>query len=290
MRKIISFSIWGDNPIYSDGMLENIRLAAIVYPDWTVWVYVDSVIPQNVIEQMRGMGAEVILAEPSNTSISERDWDGLFWRFYPASDSSVDAFIVRDADSRLNSREKAAVDEWLNSDKGFHSMRDHWNHNVPIMGGMWGCKKGVLPEMRNYIREWGQYNSKGTDQIFLEKQIWDKVRETAFAHDRHCDGFFKLPGGEILKPQDISYCNKYDNCGGADFDYPRGKIKLVDGRVFQRLDVYHYDPIHLFGRHRIRYFPSEHLEIGRYIGESSQDYNKAYNPTTGQYENRNSDV
>jgi len=34
MKKIISFSLWGDNPIYTQGAIRNAELAKEVYPDW----------------------------------------------------------------------------------------------------------------------------------------------------------------------------------------------------------------------------------------------------------------
>jgi hypothetical protein len=45
-----------------------------------------------------------------------------------AADADVDRFIVRDADSRLNSREKAAVDAWIASGATFPIMRDCFAH------------------------------------------------------------------------------------------------------------------------------------------------------------------
>ena len=71
------------------------------------------------------------------------DWTGMFWRFL-AADHLSDIVLSRDTDSRLNKREKAAVDEWLNSDKDFHIMRDHPYHATEILGGMWGCRNGIL--------------------------------------------------------------------------------------------------------------------------------------------------
>jgi len=41
----------------------------------------------------------------------------------------------RDLDSRLNSREAAAVAEWLDDEEmGFHFMRDHPAHGIEILG------------------------------------------------------------------------------------------------------------------------------------------------------------
>ena len=58
--------------------------------------------------------------------------------FVDSADEAVDRFIVRDADSRLNPRERLAVEEWIASGKRIHSIRDHPNHDRPLNGGMWG--------------------------------------------------------------------------------------------------------------------------------------------------------
>ena len=55
---------------------------------------------------------------------------------------TVDRFIVRDSDSRLNSLERFAVQEWIESNKSLHSLRDHVNHCYSFNGGMWGGTKG----------------------------------------------------------------------------------------------------------------------------------------------------
>lgn len=277
LNKVISFAIWGNNPLYINGMYENIRLAPEIYPDWKVWVYIDGAVPQEAITKMQNDGAKVIWGEHANDTITKaykRTWEGLFWRFYPASDPEVDVVIVRDADSRINYREQAAVNEWLSSNFTFHGMRDNWNHNVPIMGGMWGAKKGAIPDMRECIRHWHKYRNKGTDQTFLQNIIWENVRKKAMVHDRHCYGFYKLPDGELLNPDKVATHIYYDNCGDEkDYNFPRGKIVLKDGRIFQRLDVYHYDPIYLFGHHDLRPFPGHKpLEYGTYVGQSSLDF------------------
>ena len=69
-------------------------------------------------------------------------------------------------------------------------MRDHVWHSVPILGGMWGCVKGFLPEMGQWIRQWllmEEYrldlNSKGPDQLFLAEAIWPIVKNNCLTHD-----------------------------------------------------------------------------------------------------------
>ena len=43
---------------------------------------------------------------------------------------------------RLSNREKAAVDQWLETPKHFHFMHDHPLHRVVVLGGMWGVSLG----------------------------------------------------------------------------------------------------------------------------------------------------
>lgn len=229
---LISFSLWGDNPLYLTGILENLKLAPKVYPGSSVRVYHDSTVPYSSLVQMIELGADTVRMERTGA------WSGLFWRFLPASDSSVDTFIVRDADSRLNTREAAAVKEWLDSDKDFHCMRDNWQHTVPIMGGMWGCRKGVVANMDTLINKWNDKAAKGTDQDFLQWAVWPLVRGRSLTHDRY-----------------------YDQ--RADRFVPTGSA----------IDVINRDPQTAFGSHHTRPFPPHApMEHGSYVGQASQDF------------------
>jgi hypothetical protein len=51
----------------------------------------------------------------------------------------VDLYACRDLDSRFTAREASAVEEWLSIDQPIHSMRDHPNHNTPLLGAAWGA-------------------------------------------------------------------------------------------------------------------------------------------------------
>lgn len=176
MKKIISFSLWGQNLKYTVGCLKNIELAKSVYPDWKCRIYCAKDVPQIIIKNINSFpNAELILMnDPPN-------WDGMFWRFYAAEDADI--FISRDTDSRLNAREKAAVDEWLASDKQFHIMRDHPYHNYPILGGMWGSKKPLLNNIKELISGYKKGNYWQVDQDFLREKIYNLVKDTSLVHD-----------------------------------------------------------------------------------------------------------
>jgi hypothetical protein len=77
-------------------------------------------------------------------------------------------------DSHLTWREKAAVDEWIFSQKPFHLMRDHHHHDTLILGGMWGGLKGKLPFSikERALAAQHQAAGKGGDQFFLTDHVW----------------------------------------------------------------------------------------------------------------------
>jgi hypothetical protein len=51
----------------------------------------------------------------------------------------VEAFASRDADSFIEPREVAAVNEWMRSGKFGHIMRDHPWHGAVMLGGKTLC-------------------------------------------------------------------------------------------------------------------------------------------------------
>lgn len=178
MKKIISFSLWGDNPVYNVGAIRNAELAKDIYPDWVCRYYYGTSTLESTIEKLKGFDNVELI----NMGVGG-DWTGMFWRFYPASDNDVGVVIVRDCDSRLNLREKYAVDEWLNSDKEFHIMRDHPAHGTEILGGMWGAKKGVVNNMKELIDDYIKGDFWQVDQNFLREKIYPLVKDNSSVHD-----------------------------------------------------------------------------------------------------------
>jgi len=180
MKKIISFSLWGGNPVYNIGAIRNAELAKEIYPDWVCRFYYGKSTLENTIDKLKTFN-NVELVDMG----VDGDWTGMFWRFYPASDEDVDVVIVRDCDSRLNMREKYAVEEWLKSDKGFHIMRDHPAHGTEILGGMWGSKKNVVSNMKNMIDDYIKGNFWQVDQNFLREKVYPLIRLDCLVHDEY---------------------------------------------------------------------------------------------------------
>ncbi len=156
-------------------------MAKEIYPDWVCRFYVAKSVPKDIIDKLKFF---------DNVQIVEMN-TGAFWRFYPVSDKDIDIVIIRDCDSRVNNREREAVDEWLKSDKGFHIMRDHPHHKFPIMGGMWGAKRGVIDNIEELIRfHVGNFPlgwPHGMDQTFLRNVIYPMIKDNCLVHDEFFD-------------------------------------------------------------------------------------------------------
>jgi len=180
MKKVISYSLWGTNSKYTVGAIWNAETAKEFYPDWVCRFHVGRDVPHLIKEK---------LSSYENVEIIERtdpcDWTGMFWRFEDASDPNIDVMISRDTDSRLDMREKFAVNEWITSDKGFHIMRDHPYHATEILGGMWGAKKGVIPNMKEMIQEYVKGDFWQVDQNFLKEKIYPSIKNNACVHDEY---------------------------------------------------------------------------------------------------------
>lgn len=187
MKKIISFSLWGNNSKYTLGAIENIKLAKEIYPTWICRFYIDKNLDLGYVEQISSFSnTEIILCDESVCL------NKMMWRFLAIDDIDVDIMISRDADSRLSIREKICIDIWENSDKIFHSIIDHPYH-YRIMGGMWGIKKNSLFIMKELINQWASNNDYNNDQTFLNTIIYPKIENSYLLHDSITLKNFPIP-------------------------------------------------------------------------------------------------
>jgi protein O-GlcNAc transferase len=180
-KKIIAFSLWGNNPVYNTGMIKNVALAAKFYPDWIVRIYYDNTVPKETILKL--------MIKPNVELVGvENAIYGMFWRFFVFEDPHVEYAIIRDADSRLDEREAAAVNEWIESNKAIHIIRDHPCHSIPIMGGAWGGKAEVLKGIQTWVLAWALEQPEDqlkyfSDQNFLAQIIYPRFKTDAYIND-----------------------------------------------------------------------------------------------------------
>ena len=191
-KNIISFSLWGDDPVYTHGAIVNAQIAPHVYTGWRCRFYCDDSVPEAVLDELRRLGSEVhIVRDPKLLPLKP------LWRFLVSDDETVERFVCRDADSRLNTQEAVAVDDWIRSGAPFHVMRDHVYHMEVILAGMWGGVTRVLPDIRALADVAMSYNrNKWNDQEFLRDVVWPLVRDHAKVHD----SIFRFRGADDFPP------------------------------------------------------------------------------------------
>jgi hypothetical protein len=187
MKKIISYSLWGDHPKYLLGALENVKNQQQLFPEWKCRFYCHSHINIKWLKELFQSGAEVILKD-EEPFLKQMDAPGMFWRFEVLKDKDISICMVRDTDGRLTQREVNCVKDWERTGKEFHIIRDHIQHGTKIMGGMWGATSQFIQRI-DYDDLLKQFNNLtynniyATDQEFLARMIYPLVKDTACIHD-----------------------------------------------------------------------------------------------------------
>lgn len=182
--KVISFSLYGDNPIYTIGCVKNAKLKKSYFKDWEMWVYHNDTVPKIILDELESLGVKLI-----NTK-EDHGFFGSLWRFNPINEPKVEYFISRDCDSRISLRDETAVNEWIESGKNFHILREHpIGHGWPINAGMWGAKGNSIPDfnekVKNYLSTNNRANDKSIDQCFLRDVIHPIASTDLFLHDEY---------------------------------------------------------------------------------------------------------
>jgi hypothetical protein len=180
--RYISYSLWGDNELYNIGMVKNAEQVPEIYPGWQMIVYHDNSVPTETLNILENLNVKLVNVDGHT--------HGMFWRFFASDLVDCEYVIFRDGDSRLSTREKMAVDEWIESGKTIHVMRDHPAHQIPygnnglgILGGMWGIKGNTIP-MKDSIENFSKNKTMGygIDQTFL-KTIYNVFENDRCTHD-----------------------------------------------------------------------------------------------------------
>ena len=165
MNKLISFSLYGNDPKYVRGLYENLKIKEEkqLYQNWKVVVFHDYTVKKEVLDYLKNHNVELI-------DMTESQIFATSWRFC-AADLECERFIVRDSDSRISKREEEAVEKWIENDTILHIMRDHPHHGYVINGGMWGMKPVEGLDMRTAIIKY-QGNITGQMVHSNERAAW----------------------------------------------------------------------------------------------------------------------
>lgn len=177
MTNYISFSLFGSAPIYTSGLIRNLEIAPSIYPDWAVVVFVDDHVPESTISRIGELGGRA-LRPSGNPGLDKRTW-----RFGAVFLEDAEAVIFRDSDSRINERERSCVQQWMDSGKDLHIMRDHPFHSWWIMAGMWGVRAGAVKSAIREVLTRSKGFSNNEDQDLLASAVYPKLASSSVVHD-----------------------------------------------------------------------------------------------------------
>ena len=180
--KAISYSLFGFDKerqencfVFGDylrGLNLNIRLARILYPDYTIVVHVDTATYNGLSHILNELPIQVVVCEDAPLT------KAMLWRMKPIFSGDFEIVLCRDLDSPLTYRERQAVKYWENKEKAAHSITDSISHNVYMLGGMVGFKCKHFTDYTGF-KTWEQmvsidldYQRKGADQDLLNRYVY----------------------------------------------------------------------------------------------------------------------
>lgn len=201
MYKVISYSLWGDDPVYTVGAKENIWGQKELYPDWICRIYCHHSVDLKLMKWLDKHAEVVIINEKPFIDSLHRPM--CWWRLNALADKTIDRVIFRDIDSRLSMRERKIVQEWEDSGEQVHIIRDHKYHGCRILTGMFGVTGEFINRIdyhrlvnefkaRKYICSWSE------DQEFLAMMIYPLAKESMIIHDNN----HKFLEEKVLKIKD----------------------------------------------------------------------------------------
>lgn len=196
--KAIVYSLFGyergrqencfDFPSYLRGLMINIRMNRLIFPDWKIILETDSATNQAYGKLFSKLPIELEVNE-DNTPLTK----AMLWRLKPAFHPEsylgnptwkYTHVLCRDLDSPPTYRERQAVEQWIDNDKTMHAITDSVSHNLPLLGGMIGVNPTTFTERVNAqtwdnLMKQGNYDFsiKGTDQHFLNDIVYPKVAQ-----------------------------------------------------------------------------------------------------------------
>lgn len=179
---VFSFCLFGpETPKYYRGLFENITLAETYFPDWKVYVYYAPDIPEEVTDNLR-RHANVVLRPTGVHGVINT-----IHRFYAIDEPEVDVMFVRDADSRIQWRDRWAIRQFLaHPEFVAHSIRDHVQHTAKMLAGLWGLRKSAGLCMRDEYASYASFPNPthvfGHDQNFLGDILYPKLKSKLLVH------------------------------------------------------------------------------------------------------------
>lgn len=223
--KAIVYSLFGYNkaPVencfpfnsYLRGLMINIRLNSLVYPDWHVILETDrqtyDAFPNLFTDLKNSRPFYIHLNDPAPLT------KAMLWRLKPIfildgqQNKLYSHVLCRDLDSPTTYRDAQAVKYWMNRGKGAHAITDSVSHNLPMLGGMIGFVPAHFTMLTGY-NTWDEmfngcsinFDRKGADQDFLTQYIYPKF--ATHGRDSITQHYFNGMGNSFLSDYKTCTC------------------------------------------------------------------------------------
>jgi hypothetical protein len=209
LRKVVSFSLYGNIYSYIQGLSENGKRINKIYPDFWIYVYLGNDFDKSVLDGRFDDIKNLLFIETGKSG-----HEVMSYRFFSIDRPEVGISFSRDLDSIINLRDQYCINEFIKSDKKFQIIRDCESHGLEIPGGMWGIKKGLLNfKIQDKLFEFKLKNKLefGSDQLFLSEYIYPVVKNNSLVFDE----YFKFSGETPKKI--IASVVYFPNTNGYDY-------------------------------------------------------------------------
>lgn len=207
-KKVFSYCLYGSQKKYCLGMIKNIEQITELYPDFKIYIHTGSDVPIEYIDKYNSY---------KNVKVIKYNFTGhilMIYRFFSIDDKDVAISFSRDSDSRFGERDIWCINNFLQSNYKIFTIRDHYHHDWPLMGGQWGLKKidglNIQKCYELFIQD-KDINNGGwhyIDQEFIRDYIYQQYINNFVAYGR------SIPNGiENVIKIEPNRRNEQDFCG-----------------------------------------------------------------------------
>lgn len=242
---IFSFCIYGTEKNYYNGLFENIEIIKSTFENHIIYIYKGICDPLwDFPEDEKIKIVETFKSGPIN----------MLYRFLPIK-THICGFS-RDTDSRISKRDIWCINQFLNNNKNFHVIRDHYYHKGKIMGGTFGWKKQIDINLNLEATD----VSYGYDEYYIAKTLYPLIKDDLLVHSN----IYSYVGESVdiikIEREDIhDFVGNVIWDGKPKFEYFEGDIQtlfkiLLENNGFEIL-VYLSDKLDIMSiEHHLRPF------------------------------------
>lgn len=203
---LFAFALYGPAAKYTRGMIKNCEMLAEHFPGCRVGIALGDDVPPEIVRALEEICGHVVLVKlgfSGAAAMAER----MFLLEEDPAFADCTVVFLRDADSRVHSRDRSCIRAFLDEGAGgegaghppatgslrhlAHTIRDHIYHTQPIMGGLFGLRREGLdgliggrlrPRYRAFLEACGCSSGYGTDERFLADVVHPLVQEALLVH------------------------------------------------------------------------------------------------------------